>query len=288
MTKPDERRIELHASKCTLSLLSQEDDQWIRKWVEYDEDIQKLANWFKKFYATFNQIEASKEKRPDIPSAVHLTPRKTTPSLPNFFMLAAQIPATEINGTKLKTVKTFVSDTHKTILKVLLDERNQQLNLHVISNYVGRDDIVLLGVNTEDQLLVSEPGGSFHFPVIKTNSEPGSDSETDILLKKITDWTRCQLYLAVDKIRLYKDSNTEEINFDTTELRRDRQALNLTCTNDELQITFPPGFNNRATPQRAVFISGRQSKYIEMNAGVCSVLLDNMSRSQACLYFYDL
>lgn len=287
MTKPDERRIEIHASTCTLSLLPDEDDQWIRKWIDYDEDILKLASWFKKFYATFNQIQASKEKRSDIPSIVYLTPWKTNLSLPNLFMLAAQKPVKEANGAKQRTVKTFVSDTHKTILRLLHDERDQQLNLHVISNYVRRDDIVLLRVNTGDQFLVSEPGGSFHFPEPKTDSEPGTDTEIDISLKKIADWSRCQLYLAVDKIRLYKDSNTGEINFDTTELRRDRQALKLTCTNNELLITFLPGFNDKKHTHRVVFNSGRQSNDIEINAGVCSIPLDKMSGSQACLYFFD-
>lgn len=285
MTKPDERWIELHASGYTLSLLSREDNERMRKWINYNEDIQNLASWFRKFYATFNQIEASKANTASIPSVVHLKLWKTTLSLPNLFMLAAQMPFSDTYGAKLKTVKTFVSDTHKTTLRLLHDERNKQLNLHVISNYVGPDDIVLLRVNTGDRLLVSEPGGSFHFPDTKTDADP--DPAADISLKKIEDWTICQLYLAVGNIRLYKDSHTGEINFDTTELKRDREELNLTSTNDRFQVTFSTGFNDQAPPQKAVFISDRQSMCIDIIAGVCSIPLDKMNGSQACLYFYD-
>jgi len=271
MTKPNEQRIELHMSNR--SLASREEDQWIRKWVTYDEDIQSLAGWFKRFYATFNQIEAGKAKVAESPAAISLKPWKSKPFLPSLFKLAAQMPVIETFQSTLKTVKTFVSDEHKTILRILQDTGNNQLRLHVISNFVGSNDIVLLHVKTEDLLIASRPGGSFFIP------------EGDLSKETIDNWSACDLYLSLASIRLYKDKRTGDINYDSTEMVRERQELNLSHTHDELQVTC--NFTDRLNPQKAVLYSDQQSHRFDLKAGACSIPLDKISGSDARLYFFD-
>lgn len=269
MDKPEEKQIEQHVIHP--STLQFQEKQFVKKWMENDEEIRMLTKWYEEFYKRFHQVEENKAASKLAQDIVDLKLFKKTSKITNGFVLAAH--TTDIEQVpRLKTIKTFISKKHKTLVRLLHDERDEHFKLYVISKYVNEGDIVLIKIYNIDTLLVSEPGGSFCIP-------------NDTFLKNnITDWTHCHINMPIAKIRIFRNITTSQINFDTTEIKREIHDFTFKLTKEQLQITSV--FKNNSYPKKAVLFSNNLSRLIDMKTGMCSIALKYLLATETYVYFY--
>lgn len=273
MSKPTEKNIEQYIRFP--SELSGEEKTWIEEWVKKDQEIRALAEWYKQYYKNVDQVEKDRgmfdaEKPVNITLNPYNRPQKIAS---NVFVLAAQTPAVDRRKANLRTIRTFVSEEHKTLIRVLYDSGKNYSKLHVISEFVDEDDIVLIEVlDDEHTLMVSDLGGTFMIPDRKISQE------------NIKDWNRCELHLPVSKIRVFKDLKTGTLNFDSSSSMFEREDLKLNVTEDELQIEV----NSKAKiiPDKVVVYTDNQSKIWPVEMGSCSLAADMFTDSVSSLYFF--
>ena len=188
-------------------------------------------------------------------------------------MLAAQTPVTERNEKNLKTIRTFVSEEHKTLIRILHNSSRDQSKLHVISEFVREDDIVLIEIqDSENSVLVSEPGGTF---VI---------SYQNFSQDTIKNWESCELHLPISKIRVYKNSDRDTLNFDTSEAYFKREELGIDRAEEKLHIMF--NSSEGENPDKMVIYNGAKSSIWPIEDGNCLIDIQDLSETVTTLYFY--
>ena len=157
LNKPTEKHIEQYVRYP--SLLSQEEKSWIEEWIAKDRETGMLAEWFKEYYAGMDTIESAKTKPESIPPVIQLTPFENRTNISGGFILAAQTPLSRKKSFGLKTLKTFVSKEHKTLIRILHDDDERQSKFFVLSEFIGDEDIVLMDVSEEQFFFCEPPGG---------------------------------------------------------------------------------------------------------------------------------
>lgn len=268
--KPTEKHIEQYVKYP--SEMSREEKIWIESWVQKDKEIHLLIDWYKEFYAEIDKIERDKNRPKSVPSVIHLTPFQNRSKFSNGFILAAQTPVSRKKGSALKSVKTFVSEEHKTLIRILHDNDERKSKLFVISEYVEKDDIVLINVSEEQSFFVSQPGGTF---VI---------SDQTISKDKITDWSQCKLYLPLAKMIIFKNIETGEINIDLSSLDKVKKEINFEVIGDKLNIAAD--FGDDKLPEKLVLHSKDQSTFRFIEEGKCSIPLTDLKTTNSLLFFY--
>lgn len=274
MKKPTSIHIEKYIA-CPSELTSEEKD-WVREWIEKDGELRSLADWFKVFYQTVNQIEKSRElSSAEKPSIIELKPFQSKSAFSSgVFVLAAQTPVSDKRKTNLKTIQTFVSEEHKTLIRILHDSRKNRLKVHVISEYVNDDDIVLIEVRDENSTtIVSDLGGIFVIPNQKLS------------IDTIKDWARCELHLPISKVKVFRDGTTGALNFDSFETDRERDEMELSVDGSDLNISFHS--DKKSPPKKVVLYNGNQSIFLPVEEGHCSVPAEKFSDTVSCLYFFN-
>lgn len=269
---PTEKHIELFV--LNRSSLTEEEAEWIEEWIQKDPEIRLLAEWFQLFYKKMDQIKSIGERPDHFSPVIELEPAPQKSKYSGgVFVLAAQTPVAERSKKNLKTIRTFVSDEYKTLIRILHNSSKNLSKLHVISEFVQEDDIVLIEVrDREKTILVSDLGGTF---VIPDRKFPEST---------IKDWNACELHLPISKIKVFKDDQHNTLNFDTTEAYFGREELTLHKYGDELQITFDR--LSETIPDKMVIYSGEKSTIWPVKDGTCSIDIQDFSEPVSSLYFY--
>lgn len=272
MNIPTEKHIETYI--LNRSSLTVKEQEWIQDWIQKDEEVLLLTEWFRISYKKMEQIESVKERSNHLPSVITLKPdyHKSKYSR-NVFVLAAQTPVTDRGKKALKTIRTFVSEEHKTLIRILHNSSKNHSKLHVISAFLQDDDIVLIDVgDPKNTTLVSEPGGTF---VIFEEEFPES---------AIKNWQKCELHQPISKIRVYKDEDQDTLNFDTTETHFERKELSLEKSGDKLMISFDCSVEK--IPDKMVIYTGEKSSIWPVENGEFSITIQNLSSPVSSLFFY--
>lgn len=270
LNTPSEKHIEQYVRNS--SELSRETILWIEEWIEKDDEIRLLTEWYREFYREIASIRNQKTRPDSIPSIIHLTPFENQSKYSKGFVLAAQTPVSKKKRAGLKTLKTFVSKEHKTLIRILHDDDERQSKLFVISELVAEDDIVMMNVADQQSYFVSEPGGMFTISDLQISSE------------KITDWTHCKLYLPVAKIYVYKDGETGNINIDSSGLDKEHQQISLEQTENELTITTE--FDD-LLPKKMVVHNNNHSLFRIADEGRFTISLSDLREPKSVLFFYN-
>lgn len=267
---------EKHIEKLVLrrSELTAEEQQWIQKWIRKDRGVRLLAEWFKTFHRSADDIESLQERPDDFSPVIELqTSQKKSIYSSGVFVLAAQTPVAGRNKKSLTTIRTFVSEEHKTLIRILHNSLKDQSKLHVISEFVRDDDIVLIEIrDKKNTMLVSEPGGTFVISYRECSQEA------------IKNWESCELHLPISKIRAYKNSEHDTLNFDTSEAYFEREELGLERVEDELHITF--NTSSEEAPDKMVIYSEEKSTIWPVEHGNCAIDIQDLSDTVTTLYFY--
>ncbi|MCG2588467.1 hypothetical protein [Rhodohalobacter sulfatireducens] len=272
MNIPTEKNIETYILNRTA--LTEKEQEWIQDWIQKDEEVRLLAEWFRVFYKKMDHIESVQERPDLLTSIIELEPAPQKSKYSgNVFVLAAQTPVADRRKKTLKTIRTFVSEEHKTLIRILHNSSKNQFKLHVISEFLQDDDIVLIDVGDQNnKTLVSDPGGTFVIPdqVFPENT--------------IKNWQKCELHLPISKIRVFSNGEQGTLNFDTTEAHFEREELSLQKSGDKLQVSF--NCSVERIPDKMVIYVGEKSSMWPVENGKCTIAIQNLSSPVSSLFFY--
>lgn len=272
MNIPTEKHIELYV--LNRSELTDKEQQWIQDWIRKDDEVRLLVEWFERYYSETDEITSQQNQPKNVPPVIELKPiQKKRSYSSGVFVLAAQTPITNRQSKHLKAIRTFISEEHKTLIRILYDSKRNLSKLHVISEYVQEYDIVLIEILDDNKtLMVSDPGGTFVIPHQKFSKDA------------IRDWKECELHLPISKVKVFKDLKTGALNFDTTEANFERDDLRIEANDYGLKLEFE-GLDEKIPDKMVVFSDQRSSIWPIVN-GNCFIDEDKLTAPETCLYFY--
>ncbi|MCC5907265.1 MAG: hypothetical protein JJU13_13720 [Balneolaceae bacterium] len=268
MNKPTEYQIELFVKNPVK--LSREERRWVREWVESDEEVRLLAVWFKEFYNLTEEIKQNSERKERKPSIIHLKAVSNQFNTANNFVLAAQ---TTVAKNKHKSIKTFISEKYKTLIRVIYDDVKLRSRLHVISQYLNEKDIVILKLEDNLNFFISKPGGILEI------------SESVIPKEKITDLEKCSMHLPILKIDLFRDSITGNITYTSDSADKVGFSHIMEISKDEIKIDVE-NISNTCKPDKIVLHTGGNSSLWLINSGFCRLPVEKLKSSNSLLFFY--
>lgn len=271
MDKPSEEHIETYIRYP--SDLSTKEIIWIEEWIEKDCELRLLADWFRDYYNTVDLIEKSTNDTDEKPSYIRLKSSKEEKRFSsNFSSPTTQIQALSRKNLTLKPVRTFISDDHKTSIRVLHDKVNNQFKLYVVSEFVGEDDLVIIKIPEKKLTFVSELGGFISIP-------------ESFSLNDIKGWNQCELYLPLSKVYVYCDKKTNFINIDSFDIDTDKLSIQLEVINHEAKITIDQ--LHKSPPQKMVIHREKETHLRMLEEGVCRVPIEDFSTSVSKLFFFE-
>jgi hypothetical protein len=138
--------------------LTDEKKRVIRKQINVDPEAGDYYRWFKSFYCAFEVLSTKEKPEEKTEATITLIPlEKDAGSERSLFVLAAQ--SSETNGAAIETVRTFASEEHRMILRALHYKNKNEVRIHVLSEQIEKDDVVLFDIPEKNFLLVTSPGG---------------------------------------------------------------------------------------------------------------------------------
>jgi hypothetical protein len=267
--KPNEYHIELFVKNP--DQLSREEQLWVREWIEKDKEIQLLAAWYKEFFKRANEIKEDKKSREKIPPEIHLTADSHRFDNKTSFVLAADTPVARKSR---RSVKTFISEKHEIIIRVIYDKAEAKNRLYVISEHVQENDIVLLKLENNQNYFFSKPGGIFEIP------------ESVITKKQFTDFETCSLHLPQIRIELYRDSKTGSITYAVNSGTDMAGSSILEIDEEELNIDVD-AISEKYRPDKIILFSGDTSSLWLINDGRCRIPFKKLESTSSLLFFYQ-
>jgi hypothetical protein len=243
----------------------------IRKWIDSDAEIRELAEWLETFYGSVDQIRRQKKIGGKKPKLINLVPYKTKIRQKNGFVLAAQTPAVKkLSG--LKTLITFSSEAYKTLIRVLHDLDRNEYRLHVLSEFVDEEDIVIIDIPEANLSVISDKGGVFKL------------EEDEIEQDEIINWKNCRLHLPLTKAEVYYNHETGDLNVDTSAVNPDQLILSFQIGGDRLRVKADVKDDRKI--EKCVIRSGGYSSMIPVQDNISDFPLDKLTESSATLFFY--
>ena len=270
MKNPTEKHIEIYVKDP--SRLSDEEREWIELAIKNNEDLKILADWFKKFFKVKEQVKAIKPNPFEIPSEILLCPMELEHKPRNSFVLAAQTLSSS-KTEEIKTVKTFISRQHKTLMRVLRNDKQGETEVHLLSEYVSDDDIILLYIQDEEFYLVSDEGG-----VIKV-------ADDEIPKEKFINWRQCKVHLPAFKLFVTKQSSNE-YKIDSEQNLHDSTVLNIEKMESyfNVNLTFKESWID---PKIVVFKTKESKTMCFLKKGKARIPVENFMGQTATIYLYN-
>jgi len=247
--------------------------EWIKLWIEKDPDLNRIAVWYREFYSHLNQVRQSKENHSNIPAVVELNDYKNHKKPFQGFVLAAQTAA--VMDRPLKSIKTFFSEEHNTLLRILYNHKTRQTRIHVISSYLADDDIVLL--ETENgKILAGSPGNVIDLP------------ESVLSRKTILEWKKCLIHIPLCRINIYRDLHTGAITFSIgrsmDEFRH--KEIQLDIHQERIFLSLPSP-ENSLKPGKAILHSGGKNIFTTISENSCEIPIDHISTTSSQVFLYN-
>jgi hypothetical protein len=243
----------------------------IHEWIKKDAEIRQLSEWLKTFNGSVSQIDQQKKVVGKTPRLINLVPFKTKIRQKNGFVLAAQTPAVKkMSG--LRTLKTFSSEAYKTLMRVLHDLDRKEYRLHVLSEYVGEEDIVIIDIPDANLSMISDKGGVFKL------------KEDQIEQDEIVNWKNCRLQLPLTKAEVYYDHESGDLNVDTSAVNPDQLILSFQTGGGRLHVKAE--VKDDRNIEKMVIRTGDYSSMVSVQDNFSDFPLDKLTESSATLFFY--
>ena len=268
MKKPSEYHIELFVNSP--EKLSRDERRWIQEWINKDDEVRLIADWYRQFFKQTEEIKKNKESNIEKPAVIYLKAIPNQLKNGNNFILAAQ---TATAKSKNKAIKTFVSEKHETLIRVIYDDKKTKIRFHAISQYLDDDDIVILSLEGDQSFYISKPGGVFEI------------SDSVITKGKIADLDTCKIHLPLMKIDVFRDSNTGSITYFSSFTEKKGSSSILEITDREIKIdleSIPDKFKS----ERIILHSDGISSLWFIDENRCRIPLKKFKSTTSALYFY--
>ncbi len=203
----------------TPDLLSEKQKKEIKEWLESDKELRRIAEWYSDFEKEIRFVEKNKAKVRPKSSRIQLSPLASAKRKKHTFTLAAQTATVKKKKAGYYTLRTFVSEENKALVRVLRNPGEEKMQIHAISENIEPDDIAMLKIPDITDLMISKPGGIF-FP------EAGHISDDDV-----KNWESCTLFISLDRADLLLNSETGTVYLDTH--RTDKEQLSISLSEEE-------------------------------------------------------
>ena len=245
--------------------------EWIKAWIEKDEELAMLASWYREYYLQVDAFERSREKESkSIPAVIELKAFKNGNRVKNNFVLAAQ--TSTASKTSFHSFRSFVSGDERTILRVMHNRKKQSTRLQIISDFLDEDDIVMIEISDTKKLLISRPGGGLELP------------ESELSKEDIIGWHGCNIRLPVLKVLLYRDDNTGSINYSLSQ--KGSEAVDVEIDDSEIRIGFSEEKKGEI-PGKMILHTSNISKYQPVHNSVCTIPLEDVTGTLSQVAFYQ-
>ncbi len=268
MKKPSEYHIELFVNSP--EKLSRDERRWVHEWINNDEEVRLIADWYRQFYKQTEEIKKNKESKVDKPPVIHLKAIPNQLKNGNNFILAAQ---TATAKSKNKAIKTFVSEKHETLIRVIYDDKKTKIRFHAISQHLDDEDIVILNLEDDQSFYISKPGGVFEI------------SDSVITKEKIADLDKCMIHLPLMKIDVFRDSNTGSITYSSSFTEKKGSSSILEITDKEISIDIE-NIPDKIKSERIILHSDGMSSLWLIDENHCRIPLKKFKNSSSVLFFY--
>jgi len=267
LDKPFEHHIETYVRHP--EQLSRQERNWIKHWINKDEELAHLYQWYREFYGQVDAIENEKNKSTDKPAIITVKPFENNVIRKNHYVLAAE--TTTASKSAYQSFRSFTSDDEQTLLRVLHNRDKQSIRLDIISEHLDKDDIVMIETSDTKKLLISEPGGTLEL------------TESELSRQEITDWQRCNIHLPVLKIFLYKDRKTGAITYSLNQNDPGHVDVDIDEKQISIEFTDTDGDN---IPVKMILHTGNLSRYHPVASNICKLPVEDLSGIQSQVAFY--
>lgn len=254
-------------------LLSQEEKIEIEQWIRESETLRAIAERYAALEKEIRFIKNSKSKQRPERSEVELKPSRIIRKRNFSFTLAAKTTKTKTGRFGMKTLRTFISEENKTIVRVIRENDEPQVQIYAISEKMDSDDIALLRVPGVTDLMISKPGGVFLL---------ASSQFSDDVVKS---WESCMLFTPVDRADLLINPSTGGIFLDTH--RSDKEKLSVSVCDKETVIEIHLEQKGNFRADKVIVSDGKKGHLLLINENIIELPKSLVKGGRICLFFFN-
>lgn len=203
-------------------LLTKEQKTEVEQWLRDSDALRALAERYSAFKKEIHLVKKSKTKKRPESSRVMLLPAIVEKKRKHSFTLAAKTPDAKTGRAGIETLRTFISEENKAIVRVIKERDENRVQIHAISENIDSDDIAMLRIPGITDLMISKPGGVFSL---------ASGQFSDAMVKK---WESCMLFIPLDRVDLFINQDTGGLFLDTH--RSDKEKVSVSVSKKESVI----------------------------------------------------
>jgi hypothetical protein len=254
-------------------LLSREEKIEVELWLRESDALRAVADRYSAFKKEIRFIEKSKAKKRPENSRIKLFPSKVVKKRKHSFTLAAKTPEVKTGKSGIQTLRTFISEENKAIVRVIRENDENELQIHAISENIDFDDIAMLRIPGVTDLMISKPGGIF-----LTESSQFSDE----MVKK---WESCMLFIPLDRADLLINPETGGVFLDTH--RSDKEKFFVTVSKEESLIKIHFNHTGDFDINKVIVSDGERGYLILMNDNVIDLPGSLIKNGLVSLFFFN-
>jgi len=254
--------------------LSNENKKEIRSIIEADPEAAAYFKWFKSFYRVYDDMTNKNRQHAEQDFTITLVPmNQETDVKRTMFVLAAQ--STKTNGASIETVRTFASDEHRMLLRAIHYRNINEIRIHVLSEQIDEEDIILFDVPERNLFLVTSPGGKL------------SADTAEIRPDDVKKWKVCNVHLPVCKVKeLGFKSESSSYLAGKSVFSETIVPIEANTKGDTVEL-YPILEESKPLCNHLVIYSKNQSTIIDMYNGTASVPKQLIQGEEVRLYFYN-
>jgi hypothetical protein len=268
LNKPTEKEIETYIRFP--EELTDNEILRVEKWIEQDKALKMLAEWFASFYDLTDELSKPQSLQPSKLNKIDLEPMpEHTVNKRRRFVLSAQ---TAVRRKGIDPVHTFISEEHRTLIRVLDLKDKQTTQIHLLSDQVGSNDVVLLHFINQNLYLASQPGGKIEISYSKLSKE------------MVEEWSSCTLLLPILTASISRDSFNRS-GFIGAKSQAGIKSIMVTQAKDEVIISADSG-QERDSPRFLLLKQGKKKLLLKMYNGSASIPRDKFRNRNLSMFFY--
>lgn len=252
--------------------LSEEMRKEVYNQIDSDPEAAAYFEWFKDYYSIYKEL-SKKEVNNASETVLSLKPMlDESESDPSVFVLAAQ--STSGESTSIETLKTFVSEENSTLLRALYFKNKKEIKIHLLSNKVEKDDVLLFHIPEQNYLFTSNPGGK-----VSVNVD-------DLKPEDVKEWKSFNVHLPVCTVSHDSKQFNRSYLSGSSRFTQEVVPVEKETKGDIVQLT--PYLNQSdSNCNYLVLFRENKSTLIKMTDGSAKIEQELLEADGVRLYFYN-
>jgi hypothetical protein len=257
----------------TPDLLSKEKKLEIEQLLKESDELRAVASWYRLLKKEIRYVEKSKSKKRPESSRIKLIPSKVIKKKKHSFTLAAKTVSAHKRKPSLLTLRTFISEENKALVRVMRNSDESQIQVHAISENIDTDDIAMIRIPGVSDLMISKPGGVFLL-------KKGQYSD-----EAVKNWESCTLYIPMDRADLLLQPQTGNVFLDTH--RTDKEQLSLSILEEADQVKIDVECFKDFQVDKVIVSNGQKGYLLLVNEGQINLPKTLINNRVTSLFFFN-